>query len=274
MPELPEVETIVRGLREEQGMYGASITGCRITNAEILWERTIANMGAESFCAQIRGQTIQSISRRGKFLVFSLDIDTMLIHLRMSGNIRVEETGTVFQTHDRLILEFENGLRLAFNDTRKFGRVWLMSNPELVLGDLGPEPLDENLTAEQFHCMLQEHSRQIKPLLMDQCFLAGLGNIYTDEALHRAKIHPLTQSDGLTLEKSSCLLHAIREVLSEGIRRNGASVDWVYRGGDFQNQLRVYGRKGEPCLVCGGEIVRLVVGQRGTHICPNCQRLK
>lgn len=274
MPELPEVETIVRGLREEQGIYSASITGCRITNAKVLWDRTIANMNAEAFLARTRGQTIQAISRRGKFLVFSMDRDTMLIHLRMSGDIRVEEADADTQTHDRIFLEFESGLRMVFNDTRKFGRVWLVGDPEDVVGNLGPEPLDENLTDEEFHRMLQNRSRQLKPLLMDQHFLAGLGNIYTDEALHLAKIHPLTQSDSLTEEESARLLKAIREVLSEGIRRNGASIDWVYRGGDFQNQLRAYGRAGEPCPVCGGEIIRLVVGQRGTHICPNCQQLK
>ena len=274
MPELPEVETIVRGLREEQGIYHASITGCRITRAEVLWERTVANMNSESFQKQIHGQLVNSISRRGKFLVFSMERDAMLIHLRMSGDIRVEETVTDTQTHDRMILEFENGLRMVFNDTRKFGRVWLVSDPKEVLGVLGPEPRDKNLTGEEFHRMLSERSRQLKPLLMDQHFLAGLGNIYTDEALHLAQIHPLTQSDTLTLEESSRLLRAIRAVLSEGIRRNGASIDWVYRGGDFQNQLRAYGREGEPCPVCGEEIIRLVVGQRGTHICPDCQQLK
>ena len=120
--------------------------------------------------------------------------------------------------------------------------------------------------------MLHRRSRQLKPLLMDQRFIAGLGNIYTDEALHLAKLHPLAVSDQLTREESARLLAAIREVLGEGIRRNGASIDWVYRGGDFQNYFSVYGRAGSPCPNCGTPIERLVVGQRGTHICPNCQR--
>ena len=120
--------------------------------------------------------------------------------------------------------------------------------------------------------MLTSRCRQLKPLLMDQRFLAGLGNIYTDEALFRVKIHPLSRSDSLTESKSVMLLKAIREVLEDGIHRNGASIDWVYRGGDFQNHFNVYGRKGDPCPKCGTPIERLLVGQRGTHICPNCQK--
>ena len=177
-----------------------------------------------------------------------------------------------FEKHDRLALEFNNGQRLVFNDTRKFGRAWLVKDPAEVLGGLGPEPLDDLLTPETFFNMLHSRSRQLKPLLMDQSFIAGLGNIYTDEALHLAKLHPLAVSDQITQEASARLLTAIREVLGEGIRRNGASIDWVYRGGDFQNHFSVYGRAGSPCPVCGTPIERLVVGQRGTHICPNCQR--
>jgi formamidopyrimidine-DNA glycosylase len=120
--------------------------------------------------------------------------------------------------------------------------------------------------------MLHRRSRQLKPLLMDQGFVAGLGNIYTDEALHLARLHPLALSEQITPGQSARLLAAIREVLGEGIRRNGASIDWVYRGGGYQNHFRVYGRRGSPCLVCGTPIQRLVVGQRGTHICPNCQQ--
>ena len=163
-------------------------------------------------------------------------------------------------------------MRLAFNDTRKFGRAWLVKDRREILSDLGPEPFDTDLDATQFHQMLVSRSRQIKPLLMDQHFLAGLGNIYTDEALHLVKIHPQRTSDRISRHEASRLLKAIRAVLEEGIRRNGASIDWVYKGGDFQNYFRVYGRSGEACLECGSTIQRLVVGQRGTHICPHCQK--
>jgi formamidopyrimidine-DNA glycosylase len=198
----------------------------------------------------------------------------------MSGDLRMEDATDergdtkAFEKHDRLALNFTNGSRLVFNDTRKFGRVWLTADAEDVTGGLGPEPLDETFTTEQFHQMLISRGRQLKPLLMDQTFIAGLGNIYADEALHLAKLHPLTQSNGITPEQTGRLLEAIRAVLSEGIRRNGASIDWVYRGGDFQNHFRAYGRTGEPCPVCGTPIERLVVGQRGTHICPNCQAIR
>jgi formamidopyrimidine-DNA glycosylase len=149
--------------------------------------------------------------------------------------------------------------------------MWLVGQPESVLKNLGPEPLDPHLTVEQLHRMLTAVHRQLKPLLLDQGFLAGLGNIYTDEALHLAKIHPLQSSDSLTLDQAGQLLFAIRQVLEEGIRRNGASIDWVYRGGDFQNSFRVYQRTGQPCPECGTPVARIVVGQRGTHFCPTCQ---
>jgi len=280
MPELPELETIARSLREPQGAYHASIIGCSVARAIVLWERTLAAPTVEEFSKRIGGQTVQNISRRGKFLMFTLYPDTLFIHLRMSGDLRLEnaitENGTEreAQTHDRLMLVFTNDMRLVFNDPRKFGRVWLLSDPEEVLGSIGPEPFDLELTASDFFNMLRARSRQLKPLLMDQRFLSGLGNIYTDEALHLAHLHPLTRTDLITRDEAARLLDAIRATLREGIRRNGASIDWVYRGGDFQNHFRVYRRAGEPCLECGTLIERLVVGQRGTHICPTCQNLR
>ncbi len=161
---------------------------------------------------------------------------------------------------------------MVFNDTRKFGRVWLTDDMEKVLGRLGPEPLGQSFTSHWLYDALQSCHRQLKPLLLDQTFLAGLGNIYTDEALHMAKLHPRALSDSVTAKQAERLHQAIQFILQEGIRRNGASIDWVYRGGDFQNHFRVYGRDGEPCLVCGTTIQKIIVGQRGTHICPNCQK--
>lgn len=280
MPELPEVETIARTLRDGRGGYQVSVIGALIREAVILWPRTVAAPSPGEFEQKIKGQSIKSLKRRGKFLVFSLTNDVLLIHLRMSGDLRLEpahnEVGGLreFLPHDRMALVFTNGARLVFNDTRKFGRAWLVANAGVVTGGLGPEPLDESLNGEKFHRMLKGRKRQLKPLLMDQTFLAGLGNIYTDEALHRAKLHPLALASGLTSEDAGRLLSAIRAALAEGIQRNGASIDWVYRGGEFQNYFRVYGRAGQACPVCGALIQRLVVGQRGTHICPDCQRLQ
>jgi formamidopyrimidine-DNA glycosylase len=202
----------------------------------------------------------------------------------MSGDLFVRAPDTPFATHDRLVLDLGDlpvrgieeqaqPVRLVFNDPRKFGRAWLTNDPEEMFENLGPEPLDPNLTEFDFFQRLHKSRRQIKPLLMDQAFLAGMGNIYTDEALFLAKLNPVASADGLTLAQSSLLLRCIRQVLQDGIAQQGASIDWVYRGGDFQNYFRVYRRTGEPCPECGTEIHRTVVGQRSTHFCPQCQAL-
>jgi formamidopyrimidine-DNA glycosylase len=140
-----------------------------------------------------------------------------------------------------------------------------------VLANLGPEPFDLDLNWWGFYQRLHSIKRHLKPLLLDQSFLAGLGNIYADEALNLAHLHPLKRSNDITAEQAEILLVSIRQVLDEGIRRNGASIDWVYRGGDFQNYFRVYQRTGMPCQSCGTHIERIVIGQRGTHYCPQCQ---
>ncbi len=264
MPELPEVETIARTLRP-------ALIGKSILSIELRWKRTLQKPSPTLFSQKIKGQRIEEIGRRAKFLVIRLSKDTLLIHLRMSGDLFVVFGGYQPATHDRMILHLSNDTRLIFNDTRKFGRVWLTEDPSTILSDLGPEPLSDEFTPHLFYVRLHARHRLIKPLLLDQTFLAGLGNIYTDEALHLAKLHPRTPSDSISEDQSSNLWRAIREVLEEGIRRNGASIDWVYRGGEFQNYFRVYGRTGQPCPVCGTPIERMVVGQRGTHFCPNCQ---
>lgn len=272
MPELPEVETVARFLREG-GREGPPILGKRIVGARLFWERTLAAPSPEEFLSRVVGQTILSIGRRAKYLVLELSEDTLLVHLRMTGDLFVETQQAEIAPHHRLVLDLDGGLRLSFNDTRKFGRVWLTGDPGSVLAGLGPEPLDPEFTAERFHTMLRERRRQLKPLLLDQSFIAGLGNIYVDEALFLARLHPLTVASSLTKQEAERLWAAIRQVLTAGIRSNGTSLDWVYRGGEFQNYLRAYGRTGEPCSRCGTPIERLVVGQRGTHICPNCQQL-
>jgi formamidopyrimidine-DNA glycosylase len=227
--------------------------------------------------AQIRGQRIADVGRRGKFLQLGLQSGiegqpplTLFIHLRMSGDLYIRAGDYVPEKHDRLILTLTDRC-LVFNDTRKFGRAWLTADPSQVIGDLGPEPLDRAFTPGAFHEMLVSRRRQLKPLLLDQTFLAGLGNIYTDEVLHMARLHPLRASDGLTAEEANGLWQSIRETLRIGIENNGASIDWVYRGGGYQHLFRVYGRTGKPCPVCGTPIERILVGQRSTHFCPSCQ---
>lgn len=271
MPELPEVETIARLLRE--GSPDApSIVGQTIAGCEITWHRTVAEPGCDTLGGRLDGQVVQTVGRRGKYLLIELTEDTLIIHLRMSGDLRVEPAGTEPQPHDRFWLKFEAGGKLVFNDPRKFGRVWLTDDPAHVLGRLGLDPFDDTLTSARFAKMLEDRRRRIKPLLQDQSFIAGIGNIYADEALFRAGIHPQRQSNAITAIEAAGLLEAIRKVLLLGIENNGASIDWVYRGGGFQNLFKVYGRTAEPCPCCGQPIAKIWEGQRGTHFCPHCQK--
>jgi len=264
MPELPEVETIARKLKPE-------LVHKTIVEANLRWPRTLAYPSAKKFKEQIEGQKILSVGRRAKYLDILLSEFNLLIHLRMSGDLFIKEGKIKPEKHDRLILKLTSDRSLVFNDTRKFGRVWLTANPENVLGKLGPEPLSGDFTTQWLHTALHNRHRQLKPLLLDQTFLAGLGNIYTDEALNIAKLHPLAVSDSITAEQARALHDAVRKVLKEAIRRNGASIDWVYRGGEFQNHFLVYDREGKPCPACGTKIERILVGQRSTHYCPKCQ---
>jgi len=267
MPELPEVETIVRKLEPD-------LVGRTIKEADLRWSRTLATPSPKIFKRQIKGQKILDVGRRAKYFILQLSNCSLLIHLRMSGDLFIKDSRIKPETHDRLVLKLSGNQSLIFNDTRKFGRVWLTANPDEVLGKLGPEPFSKEFTPKWLLEALRKKHRKLKPLLLDQTFLAGLGNIYTDEALHLAKLHPLAASDSITAKQAEALHEAIRKVLRAGIRRNGASFDWVYRGGEFQNYFRVYDRDGEPCPVCGAQIQKLVVGQRGTHICPQCQSIR
>ncbi len=277
MPELPEVETIIRRLRNGTKTH-PPVTGHVIQSVKITWDQIITEPDPDSFRENLIGKEIIDAQRRGKFLHFPLSKGHLIAHLRMSGDMRMEERITLKgellppDKYDRVILNFESAYRLAFNNIRKFGRIWYVENPQTLFGDLGPEPLSENFSANQFYDMLHSHSRQIKPLLMDQGFLAGLGNVYTDESLFWAKIHPLRQSDSLSKKEAKKLFDSIQSVLKLGIQRFGASIDWIYRGGEFQNSFKVYQREGEPCPTCGTTIEKIRVGQRGTHFCPKCQK--
>ena len=270
MPELPEVETICNALRNG-GRGGESVIGRRVEDSHLLWEGSLAEPTALEFRERILGQIVRDVGRRGKYIMMQFSDDTLLIHLRMSGDLVIEKQTEPVAPHHRMMLDLDGGIRLAFNDTRKFGRIWLVADPQVVVGNLGPEPLNGDFTPQVLHQRLQAHRRQLKPLLLDQSFIAGLGNIYTDEALHRARFHPLLISNTLDNSQSERLWSSIRQVLEEGIRRQGASIDWIYRGGDFQNYFTVYQRTGDPCPTCGAPIQRILVGQRGTHFCVNCQ---
>lgn len=276
MPELPEVETIVTNLRKGSA-DSPSILEMEIKSAEVLWNKTIAEPSVEEFLRKIQGRIFLSAQRRGKFLHFPLDQGHLIVHLRMSGDLFLRSDklssgqGYPNNQHARAIFYLENDWQLIFHDTRKFGRIWLLDDPLWLFQKLGPEPFDPNLTVDLFYKLLHNRKRILKPLLMDQTFLVGLGNIYTDEALFKAGISPLQTTDRMSLDQAGNLLSSIRAVLEEGIRHNGSSIDWVYRGGDFQNHFCVYQRSGQACPRCGAAIQRILVGQRGTHYCPVCQ---
>lgn len=272
MPELPEVETIARGLH-------AALVGHTIADVKVLWTRSILAPAPDVFARRLCGQTVKDVGRRGKWVVITLaGGDTLLVHLRMSGRLVVESGACLDNRHLRALFMLDDGRRLSFIDPRKFGRLWLGSDPAEVLGQLGPEPLADEFTATRFKAMLADQRRRIKPLLLDQRFLAGLGNIYSDEVLWRAHIHPLRPAHTLTSAEARRLHGAIQAVLRAAIAGGGTTLaDTAYRRTDgqtgaFAEQLAVYGRAGEPCPRCGATIERITLGRRGTHFCPHCQR--
>ena len=272
MPELPEVETLARDLRP-------LLVGAKFADVEVRWPRTVALPAAEEFARQLPGHEILDVGRRAKFLLLSLSGPCyLLIHLRMSGQVRVEPGTTLPDNHVRLIFHLADGRQLIFSDTRKFGRVYLLDDPSIVLGHLGPEPLADDFTVDAFADLLSRRKGALKPLLLNQRFLAGLGNIYTDEALFVAGLHPLRKADTLSGGEVRRLYAAIRQVLQRAIGNRGTTLaDGRYRDaqgqpGHNRESLLVYHRQGEPCLRCGTPIQRIVVAGRGTHFCPTCQR--
>jgi len=275
MPELPEVETIVRKLKRGEAMerglpaYPSPI-GHVVISVWTDWPRA-AFPSAEAITQGLPGRRIESIGRRGKYVVIALSPGHLLIHLKMSGRLEVVTTGTPRDKHVHYVFALDNGYELRFNDARKFGRVYLVDDTEQVTGALGPEPLDAAFTLRTFRQMMRRKSGALKPLLLDQTFIAGIGNIYADEALWRAKLHPLRAANSLGSDQVAALYRGIRQALSDGIRHEGTAIDWVYPEGNYQDHLRVYGRTGQPCRRCRALIQRIVVGQRGTHFCPRCQ---
>ncbi len=277
MPELPEVETTVRDLRPQ-------LVGRTITRAAVHWDRTIAHPDTRGFRREIAGYTIRDISRRGKYLVFQLTRSQaaadekekyLLVHLRMTGGFRFHPPRERRDKHVHVALGLDNGLELRFRDPRKFGRMWLVDRPEIVTGKLGPEPFE--ISRREFLARLRGRKGRLKPLLLNQLFIAGIGNIYADESLWYARLHPLREAAGLTDSEIGALYVAIRRVLKKAIGAGGTSFDANYRrvtgmSGMFQEDLKVVGRAGEPCYRCGTPIVKTVVGQRGTYYCPTCQQ--
>ena len=264
MPELPEVETVLRTLAPR-------VTG-RVIRAARYFSPLAAGGEPEAMAAALSGRRIIEVRRKGKYLILPLDAGWMRIHLRMTGRLLIDAPRTPWT---RAVLEFDDGHTLVFDDPRQFGRMLWSSAPPDDVSRLGPDALD--LDAAAFAARLRGRRGRVKPLLLNQRILSGLGNIYVDEALHRARIHPLTPAMRLGPVRLARLHQAVAEVLAEAIAAGGSSisdyVDAAGRRGWFQLAHRVYGRAGQPCPTCGTAIRRIVVAQRGTHYCPRCQRI-
>ena len=279
MPELPEVQTIVDDLGE------SSLMGCRISDVKIFWDKSIATPTPAAFRRQIKGQYMSAVDRRGKFIIIQMQTPWhLLVHLRMTGSFEILNRRSRRSKHARVIFRFNNGRRLCFRDPRKFGRLYLVPDPHLITGTLGMEPLSSRFTAAWLENGLSRVNRIIKPLLLDQTFIAGLGNIYVDEALWDAKLHPRRKSDSLTTKEAKTLHRSIRKVLRRGLESKGttlelASSETTFRSldnkrGRNREFLKVFRKTDHPCPRCGTAVKRLLVGQRGTHICPICQPLR
>lgn len=275
MPELPEVESIKTGLNK-------LVVGQRIESVEVKWPALIEDMAAEEFEDKLQGQTIKKIGRRGKYLVFNLEDYDLISHLRMTGNFRMVDDLNDLTDHDHIIFQLAGGQALIYHDIRKFGRMALVEEGHAVvyppIRKLGPEPFFDQINIPEFSQALLERTQPIKTVLLDQSFIAGLGNIYADESLYRATIHPLTPANQLERDEAVRLYLGVVEIIRFAIREGGSTIrdykNAFGQSGQFQHYFKVYGRQGQPCDHCGSEIQKIKVAERGTHFCPTCQVIK
>jgi len=276
MPELPEVETVARDLRRHLLPDGGK-PGPEVVSARVSWARTLRDGDVEAFLASVPGRRIEAIGRRGKQLVIDLSGGAFLtVHLKMTGQLFVVPRDLPPDPYERLALALDDGRELRFRDIRKFGRVGLYLADEDPFDEIGPEPLDPAFTLRAFRDRLRGRRARLKPLLVDQAFVAGVGNIYADEALWRARLHPLRSAASLRPGDVRALYRHVTEILTEAVERRGSSIDDYTApdgDGEMQERLDVYQRTGEPCRRCGRPIRRIVIGIRATHFCTWCQRL-
>ncbi|MGX7109256.1 DNA-formamidopyrimidine glycosylase [Facklamia miroungae] len=281
MPELPEVNSVMLGLNQ-------LVQGKTIKKARVYWPRIVGRETfeeAQSFAMELANQQIQLVDRRGKYLIFYLSDKIMISHLRMEGKyqyIPKDQIGD-YQKDKHTHLEFSmtDGSLLNYHDVRKFGRIELIKKEsiEVFFRDkkLGPEPIESEFKLEKFQVSLAKINRAIKPVLLEQKVVAGLGNIYVDESLFRAGIHPSSLASSIPPHQIKRLHQSIIQVIAEAVEAGGSSIR-TYRNtlgeaGKFQHALKVYGRKGQPCVNCGSSIEKIQLAQRGTHYCPNCQKI-
>jgi formamidopyrimidine-DNA glycosylase len=265
MPELPEVETIKNELSPH--IIGHIISGVTLFDNKIVRQPPV-----EKFCTRLIGQKITGVERRGKYLIFGLTSgESLIIHLKMTGSLWLKPPDRFI----RAVIELDGGIKIYFRDPRKFGVMWLVEDKNTVASKLGPEPLEADFTPQVLAQRLSGRTAPIKALLCDQSLVAGIGNMYADEALFLSKIHPLRAGGSLTPEETKRLYQAIRRVLSAAINDKGASTDTYFRPsgeiGTAHFQFRVAHRRGESCPVCGTPLERILVRNRGSYFCPRCQ---
>jgi formamidopyrimidine-DNA glycosylase len=273
VPELPEVETVRRRL-------APVLEGRRIASAAILDHRLVAPEAPDAVAARLSGARIGVLDRRGKYLLVRLeDARALVVHLRMTGNLLLAAPDAPPRPHVRAVLELEDGVRVLYTDVRRFGTWNLLDDGQLetfLARRLGPEPLGDAFGGRALHLALAGRRAPVKALLLDQRVVAGVGNIYADEALHRARVHPQTPGAAVSREAAERLAAAVRHVLEEGIAAQGASIrDYRTPGGapgSMQERFAVFGREGLACPSCGRPLAKIRVAGRGTHLCPRCQR--
>lgn len=274
MPELPEVEAVRVGLKQ-------LVLGKTVEKVEVLWPKIIEQPEVETFKHQLIGETIEDFGRRGKFLIFKWTHFDMISHLRMEGKYEFHKDETPYDKHTHVVFHFIDHTQLRYLDVRKFGRMALIEKNGAMsykgIQKLGPEPLPEVFKLPIFKEQLKKYGKAIKPLLLDQKLVTGLGNIYVDEALFEAEIHPEQPADTLSDTEVKRLYKSIIDVLGRAVEAGGTTIrtykNALGEAGKFQISLNVYGLTGKACPRCGRGIVKTKVAQRGTHFCPQCQKL-
>ena len=268
MPELPEVQTVVNGLKED-------LVGDRITCITPIWEKVLSNFIPSDLFIKGRMTLIQDVTRRAKFIIIHFPSSILAIHLRMTGKLFFPVANQI-PKHTTAVIKLDSRKKLIFHDTRKFGRIYLYNDLTPINERHGPEPLGKNFSVGWLHRALQQRKRNIKALLLDQSFLAGLGNIYVDESLWEAGIHPGSISNALPAARISRLHEAVQAILKAAITAKGTTIiDFSYlngQNGRYTSQLRIFGRKGQPCITCGRDIEKIKVAGRGTYVCSRCQK--
>lgn len=273
MPELPEVETVKETLKK-------IVLNKKINNAVILYPNIIDTPIVDEFIDKIKNQKINDIKRRGKWLLFELDNYYLLSHLRMEGKYIIRNHGDVYDKHEHVVFELDDGSELRYKDTRKFGRMHLVKKSELdnckVLNNIGKEPFDENLNGQYLLDKYKTKKLPIKTVLLDQSIIAGIGNIYADEILYLCNLNPLKKASEITLTDADKIILYTKEVLGKAIASGGTTIrsyessEGVH--GRFQQELLVHNKQNENCTNCKNKIVKIVVGGRGTYYCPECQK--